>query len=304
MTRIHRLTIAIVATVLAVSLVAGIPAYASASSVSAAPVGGSASVEGVMGEGIQVDQQAASLPASLSSASGLVSCIDCGGDHGEEDGATHPQALCPIMGLPVNKELHADVRGQRIYVCCPGCVAPVRNNPEAALATLGDRNEYAESLQTMCPVMNAPINKEMFVEYKGRRIYVCCPPCIETIQADPARYAAIIAGDDPDAADAPKDGGNAASPTEEATPPATDAAATSGNPDGSANTPARPQTRCPIMDAPVTPGTSAHVDVKGYRIYICCPPCRAKVEADPDASLAAIRARGEEPEPLPLAGGE
>lgn len=248
-----------------------------------------------------IDKDAAPSPTNISAASGLVLCASCGSDH---DGLpARAQTRCPVMDLPINKELAVDVRGQRIYVCCQGCVAPVRENADAALEILHERHEYAESLQTMCPVMNAPVNKEMFVEYKGRRIYVCCPPCIDTIQADPARYAAIAAGDDPDAADAPKDGGNAASPTEEATPQATDAAATSGNPDGSASTPVRPQTRCPIMDAPVTPGTSAHVDVRGFRIYICCPPCRADIEADPDAALAAIRVRGEEPEPLPLGAG-
>lgn len=273
------------------------------------------SVSEAMSDSLAIAPSNADASVNLSGASALVLCVSCGED--EEKGAARPQTLCPIMGLPVNKELHVDVRGQRIYVCCPGCVAPVRKDPDAALATLHDRNEYAESLQTMCPVMNAPISKEMFVEYKGRRIYVCCPPCIETIQADPARYAAIVAGDDPEKNDAPKqrDGASAATGSVTPTPPAPGAASTAKDTEPAASTSTddgaesssestaplpRPQTRCPIMDNPVTPGTSAHVDAKGYRIYICCPPCRAKVEADPDAALAAIRARGEEPEPLPV----
>lgn len=50
-------------------------------------------------------------------------------------------------------------------------------------ATIGDR--------TTCPVMG-----EEFVvtadsphaEHEGRTYYFCCPPCLETFMADPARY--------------------------------------------------------------------------------------------------------------------
>lgn len=328
---VHVVSKCVLASAFAVFLAAGAYAYTPVSPAPSTHGGTTTAKTGWIGS-----HRASDLPLStISVASRLILCASCGTDH--EGQTAQPQSRCPVMNLPINKELHVDVRGQRLYVCCQGCVGPVRENGEAALEILHERHEYAESLQTMCPVMNAPINKDMFVEYKGRRIYVCCPPCIQTIQTDPARYAAIIAGDDPDAADAAKDGGLAASSKTETSTRTNDPSSAAGNaaasstpnpirtenpsadinspattsPDevgaadgsGLGTAPAGPQTRCPIMDAPVTPGTSAHVDVKGYRIYICCPPCRADIEADPDAALAAIRARGEEPEPLPLGAG-
>jgi hypothetical protein len=41
-----------------------------------------------------------------------------------------------------------------------------------------------------------------------------------------------------------------------------------------------------------------YVDVGAYRIYACCPACLPKIQADPEAAIAAIRAKGEEPEQL------
>ena len=42
--------------------------------------------------------------------------------------------------------------------------------------------------QTMCPVMNAPINKDIFVEYEGKKVYFCCPGCPEEFQKNPEKY--------------------------------------------------------------------------------------------------------------------
>jgi hypothetical protein len=46
--------------------------------------------------------------------------------------------------------------------------------------------------QTKCPVMDAPINKSLFVDVDGKRIYVCCGGCIKTIKQDPAKYIKIL----------------------------------------------------------------------------------------------------------------
>jgi YHS domain-containing protein len=107
----------------------------------------------------------------------------------EEAQPLKPQTKCPIMGGAVNKNLYVDVQGQRIYVCCRGCLAPVKADPDKAFATLQKNGEYAESLQKTCPVMGGAIDKSLFVEYEGRRIYVCCNGCVETVRQNPAKYA-------------------------------------------------------------------------------------------------------------------
>ncbi|HBM17308.1 MAG TPA: hypothetical protein DD381_13355 [Lentisphaeria bacterium] len=42
--------------------------------------------------------------------------------------------------------------------------------------------------QTLCPVMNEPIDKDLYVDYEGKRIYVCCYGCLDTVKEDPAKY--------------------------------------------------------------------------------------------------------------------
>jgi len=41
--------------------------------------------------------------------------------------------------------------------------------------------------QTTCPVMGGKINKALYTDVKGYRIYACCEGCIDTIKADPKK---------------------------------------------------------------------------------------------------------------------
>ncbi len=60
------------------------------------------------------------------------------------DAAVKPQTICPIMGGAINKKLFVDVKGKRIYVCCPGCIGEIKANPDAALAKIAENGETAE----------------------------------------------------------------------------------------------------------------------------------------------------------------
>ena len=46
--------------------------------------------------------------------------------------------------------------------------------------------------QTICPVMGNPIDKSVFVEYKGKKVYFCCPDCKAKFNADPEKYIAKL----------------------------------------------------------------------------------------------------------------
>lgn len=53
-----------------------------------------------------------------------------------------------------------------------------------------------------------------------------------------------------------------------------------------------PQSTCPVMGGKVSQ-KSPYVDVKGYRVYICCPGCAEKIKKDPDKYIKKIRKNGE-----------
>ena len=44
------------------------------------------------------------------------------------------------------------------------------------------------AIQPLCPVMDAPIDPSVYVEYEGRRVYFCCSGCDKKFLADPERY--------------------------------------------------------------------------------------------------------------------
>lgn len=102
------------------------------------------------------------------------------------------QKTCPVMGNPINKEIFVDHEGQRIYFCCPGCNDPFKKNPAKYLKKLSDNGEKPALLalraQTTCPVMNKPINKKLYVDHNGKRMYVCCGGCKKKVTKQPEKY--------------------------------------------------------------------------------------------------------------------
>ena len=118
--------------------------------------------------------------------------------HGEYEAAQQtivPQATCPVMGGKVNKALYVDHEGQRIYVCCKGCIAPLQKDFEKHAKKVGAAGQTVAKLQTTCPVMGGKINRNLYVDHDGKRIYVCCAGCIGPIKADPDKYVKKIEED-------------------------------------------------------------------------------------------------------------
>ncbi len=44
------------------------------------------------------------------------------------------------------------------------------------------------SEQTICPVMGGKIDKSLYVDSQGKRIYVCCKSCIDKFKKEPEKY--------------------------------------------------------------------------------------------------------------------
>jgi len=43
-----------------------------------------------------------------------------------------------------------------------------------------------------CPIMGKPINKDIFTEYKGKKVYFCCAGCKEEFEKEPEKYIAKL----------------------------------------------------------------------------------------------------------------
>ncbi len=42
--------------------------------------------------------------------------------------------------------------------------------------------------QTTCPVMGGKIDKKVFLDYQGKRIYFCCTGCVDDFKKNPEQY--------------------------------------------------------------------------------------------------------------------
>jgi YHS domain-containing protein len=42
--------------------------------------------------------------------------------------------------------------------------------------------------QTVCPVLGGNVDKNIYADYKGQRVYFCCKGCDEEFKKNPAKY--------------------------------------------------------------------------------------------------------------------
>jgi len=106
--------------------------------------------------------------------------------------------------------------------------------------------------QTTCPVMGGKINKDLYVDHEGKRVYLCCRGCIDVVKKDPQKYIKKL-----------------------------EAAGVSV---------AKLQTTCPVMGGKID--KKQYVDAKGKRIYVCCAGCIGKITADPAKYIKQLEASG------------
>jgi YHS domain-containing protein len=199
------------------------------------------------------------------------------------------QKICPVSGKALGsmgEAIAVDVDGQTVYVCCAGCVNAVKSNPAkyaagrpqitVTSATAADAALIAR--QKVCPVMDEPLGgmgNPIKVMVGDKPIFLCCKGCIKKIQAEPAKYLAMVYGD-------------------AATPPAGNAVVSNVNFTVTSATRADAaliarQKVCPVMDERLGGmGNPIKVMVGDKPIFLCCRGCIKKLKADPDKYLAMV----------------
>lgn len=89
-----------------------------------------------------------------------------------------PQTHCPVMGGKIDSTVFTDIQGQRVYHCCPMCIAKIKADPDKYFKKAAADGVLFENIQTACPVSGEKLEKKnVFVDYQGRRIYFCCSKC-------------------------------------------------------------------------------------------------------------------------------
>jgi YHS domain-containing protein len=125
-----------------------------------------------------------------------------------------------------------------------------------ALFSFLDRADAGEdTAQTTCPIMGHAIDKSVYEDYDGKRVYLCCASCIEKFKKDPEAYIEKL---------------EAEGVVLEAAPAA--------------------QTECPVMGGAIK--KDIYTDHEGKRVYFCCESCKGDFAKDPAKYLKKLEADG------------
>lgn len=120
----------------------------------------------------------------------------------------------------------------------------------AALAVFAANAEDKKEAEVKCPVSGKAINKEHAVDYKGGKVYFCCPNCPKAFDKDSAKFASK----------------------------ANHQLYVTGQ---------AKLVKCPIGGRPLNTATA--IDVGGKKVCFCCENCQGKAKAaEGDAQIDLI----------------
>ncbi|MCG2680156.1 MAG: YHS domain-containing protein [Kiritimatiellae bacterium] len=137
-----------------------------------------------------------------------------------------PQIKCPVMEGKIDKSLFVEYDGKRVYVCCKDCIETVKKDPAKYIREIESGGLSLEKVQITCPVMGGKIDKKVYTDYNGKRVYFCCAGCIPQFKKDPGTYLKkleaegvvpepVPAAADTEKKEAPKDTGAQTAPKAE-----------------------------------------------------------------------------------------
>lgn len=229
------------------------------------------------------------------------------------------QKICPVMGKELGSmgdPIKVKAGDQVVFLCCMGCQGKQLNAEH-----WGSIQANIAKAQQTCPIMGKPVTSEMeSTVVDGQRVFVCCPPCIEKIQADTktamqkvnANYVSFVKAE-------------AQAKSDQIHIKAQGICPVSGQKLGSMGAPikvkvgeeehaflcckgcqgkqlkaehwatvqanlAKAQGICPVMGEPVDSSMKSTV-VNGRKIFVCCPPCIEKIDAAPAEFVAKLDAQ-------------
>jgi YHS domain-containing protein len=74
-----------------------------------------------------------------------------------------------------------------------GCKKKEQPAPSSPTNSKVTASAVTEVEQTTCPVLDGnKIDKNVFVEHKGKKVYFCCAACKSVFEKDPEKYIAKL----------------------------------------------------------------------------------------------------------------
>ncbi|KLU02340.1 hypothetical protein RISK_005406 [Rhodopirellula islandica] len=209
------------------------------------------------------------------------------------------QKVCVVSGKPLGSmgnPVAVQVAGQRLFVCCAGCVDALKANPEkftqarpkVEVVKFTESDAALITKQAVCPVMDEPLGgmgQPIKLLVGGKPLFLCCKGCIKKVQSEPEKYLAMVYRDGEKGSERVR--GNVVPAGTDAVRPDVFKVSDADKPFIAA------QKKCPVMDEPLDAmGGPYKVNADGKAIYICCPGCAKKIAAEPQKYLAVLKSQG------------
>jgi hypothetical protein len=103
------------------------------------------------------------------------------------------QRICPVSGLALGKhgppvKVAVGEQRQELFLCCAPCASqPIRAEHWKTI------HQNLAAAQGTCPVMQLPLRDGApWTICRGRVVFVCCPPCVDTIADEPEATLARV----------------------------------------------------------------------------------------------------------------
>ena len=104
------------------------------------------------------------------------------------DAAVKYQTNCPVCNDPIKTDLSVAHEGKVIFLGCEGCVEPVQTDAEKYIQQIETEGITLAKIQTRCPMMGGKVNKDLYADHSGKRVYFCCTSgCEEDFLKNPAK---------------------------------------------------------------------------------------------------------------------
>ena len=117
----------------------------------------------------------------------------------EQQLATYPLTTCPVSGMDLDgmgEAVDYVYDNRLVRFCCSGCIKGFEKDPQAAFAEIDAAIVEAQSADyplTTCPVSGAELGADAVDHVVAGRLFrLCCAGCTADVDADPAKYIAIL----------------------------------------------------------------------------------------------------------------
>jgi YHS domain-containing protein len=96
--------------------------------------------------------------------------------------------VCPVTGQLAADNYFVDYNGNRVFFSCKLAKQDFLAGPEQYLETLKEVNNAEKKAQAICPVSNEGIDRTVWADYSGKRIYLHCKLAKKSFQNNPEVY--------------------------------------------------------------------------------------------------------------------